>query len=273
VPDPDSDADLDLDLDLEKDPFGAFARLYDWEHDQFDQDVTLYLALARRFGGPVLELACGTGRVLAALANAGFACTGVDSSPAMLERAAWRLRERALSAQLVQQRVEELHLEGTFRTILWPLDGLGLLLTRADQLAALRAARACASYDGRLVLDLANGNLRGGEVSEELQRHLTAPDPSTGRLITKWAARRSDPSEQLDELTFLYDETDEQQIVHRTTVQLGLRWFTRFELGLLLERAGWEQTDLYGGYALESYGPSSERLLVVARPGPQSTET
>jgi SAM-dependent methyltransferase len=266
VPDPDSDADL------EKNPFDAFARLYDWEHDHFDEDVTLYVALVRRFGGPVLELACGTGRVLATLASAGFACTGVDSSPAMLARAAQRLREHALSARLVQQPVEELHLDGTFRTILWPLDGLGLLLTRTAQLAALRAARACASHDGRLVLDLANGNLRGGEVAEELQRHLTAPDPSTGRLITKWAARRSDPSEQVDELTFLYDETDKDQVVHRTTVQFNLRWFTRFELELLLERAGWEQTELYGGYALEHYGPSSERLLVVARPGAQSTD-
>ncbi|MBV9356623.1 MAG: class I SAM-dependent methyltransferase [Chloroflexi bacterium] len=266
MPDPDSDTDLDTN------PFDTFARLYDWEHDQFDQDVTLYLALVRRFGGPVLELACGTGRVLATLASAGFGCTGVDSSPAMLERAAQRLRDHALSAQLVQQRVEELHLDRTFRTILWPLDGLGLLLTRAAQLAALRAARACISHDGRLVLDLANGNLRGGELPEELQRHLTAPDPSTGRLITKWSARRSDPAEQLDELTFLYDETDEDRVVHRTTVQLSLRWFTRWELELLLERAGWEQAELYGGYALESYGPSSERLLVVARPARQSTE-
>ncbi len=190
----------------------------------------------------------------------------------MLERAEQRLRERALSARLVQQRVEELDLDGTYRTILWSLDGLGLLLTRAAQLAALRAARACASHDGRLVLDLANGNLRGGEVPEELQRHLTAPDPTTGRLITKWAARRSDASEQVDQLTFLYDETDADTVVHRTTVQLELRWFTRFELELLLERAGWEQTELYGGYGLEGYGPSSERLLVVARPGPQSPE-
>jgi SAM-dependent methyltransferase len=262
----------DADSDAERNPFDAFARLYDWEHDRFDEDITLYLALVRRFGGPVLELACGTGRVLAALASAGYACTGVDSSPAMLERAEQRLRDRTLSARLVHQRVEELDLGGTFRTILWPLDGLGLLLTRAAQLAALRAARACARHDSRLVLDLANGNLRGGEVPEELQRHLTAPDPTTGRLITKWAARRSDPAEQVDRLTFLYDETDADQVVHRTTVQLELRWFTRFELELLLESAGWEQTELYGGYALESYGPSSERLLVVARPGPQSPE-
>ncbi len=61
----------DADSAADGNPFDAFARLYDWEHDRFDADITLYLALVRRFGGPVLELACGTGRVLAALASAG----------------------------------------------------------------------------------------------------------------------------------------------------------------------------------------------------------
>jgi SAM-dependent methyltransferase len=254
-------------------PFERFARLYDWEHDPFGDDLGVYVALARRFGGPVLELACGSGRVLQALAAAGFRCTGVDSSPAMLARARERFARAGLAGELVEQRLEALRLDGRFRTILWPLDGLGLLRARAAQLAALGAARACATHDARLVLDLANGNLRGGaELPEEVQRHLTAPDPATGRLITKWAVRRTDPAEQVDELTFLYDEEDAGGCLRRTTVQLSLRWFTRFELELLLERAGWEVAELYGGYDLHPYGPTSERLLVVARghaPGPR----
>jgi SAM-dependent methyltransferase len=242
-------------------------RLYDWEHDLFQDDLAVYVALARRFGGPVLELGCGTGRVLLALAAAGFQCTGVDSSAAMLRRAHERLQQAGLSVNLVEQHLETLHLDDQYRTVLWPLDGMGLLGTRTAQLAALRAARARASHDARLVLDLANGNLRGGaEPLEEVQRHLTAPDPDTGRLITKWAVRRPDPSQQVDELTFLYDDENDAGCLHRTTVQLSLRWFTRFELELLLERSGWEPAELYGGYGLDAYGPTSERLLMIARP-------
>ena len=74
-----------------RNPFDTFARLYDWEHDRYLLDVDVHLGFARRFGGPVLELACGTGRLLGPLAQAGFAVTGVDSSPAMLERARQRL--------------------------------------------------------------------------------------------------------------------------------------------------------------------------------------
>jgi hypothetical protein len=48
-------------------------------------------------------------------------------------------------------------------------------------------------------------------------------------------------------------------------VELRLRWFTRFELELLLQSTGWQVEELYGNYDLEPYGPSSDRLVVVAR--------
>jgi SAM-dependent methyltransferase len=235
------------------------ARLYDWEHDPYRDDEDLFVALARRFGGPVLELACGTGRLLAPLAAAGLDCTGVDVAPAMLARARQRLDRLGLTARLVEQDMTRLRLEGRFRTILLVLDSFGLLVDQADQVATLKAAKAHATHDGRFVLDVSNGNLRGGaEPAEELLHHLTAES------ITKWVVRRPHPAEQLDELLCLYDELDEG-VVRRTIVEFKLRWFSRFELELLLEKAGWEVDELYGGYGLEPYGPTSDRLIFVCR--------
>jgi SAM-dependent methyltransferase len=236
------------------------ARLYDWEHDPYRDDLELFVALARRFGGPVLELACGTGRLLAPLAQAGLECTGVDIQPAMLARARQRLERLGLSARLVEQDMTRLQLEGQrCRTILLVLDSFGLLVDQADQLASLRAAKQHATHDGRLVLDVSNGNLRGGsEPVEELLHQLT------GQSITKWVVRRPHPAEQLDELLCFYDELD-GDLVRRTMVELELRWFTRIELELLLDKAGWHVDEVYGGYGLEPFGPSSDRLIVVAR--------
>ncbi len=248
-------------------PFDAIARLYDWEHDPYVDDIEAYVGLAKRFGGPVLELACGTGRVLVPLARAGLRTTGVDSSPAMLARATARLERAGLRATLVQQDVTRLDLDGPFRTVLFPLDGLALLVTRQDQFAALRGARRVVAHDGALVLDVGNGNLRGGnEAVDELLHDLTAPDPDTGRPITKWVVRHPRPAEQLDDLLFLYDELDESNRVLRSSAELRLRWFTRNELELLLESAGWRADDVYGDYDLEPFGPTSPRLLLVARP-------
>jgi SAM-dependent methyltransferase len=249
-----------------KNPFDRFARLYDWEHDGYLADVDVLLGFARRFGGPVLELACGSGRLLAPLSRAGFAVTGVDSSPVMLERARKRLEANGLQANLVEQRLEALNLEDRYRTIIVALDSFGLLTGREDQLRALRAARQHATHDARLIVDLANGNLRGsGEPTEELLHDLTMPDPETGRPITKFVLRRPRPAEQLDELLFFYDEQDERGFLRRSTVELELRWFTRFELELLLQSAGWQPDELYGNYDLAPFDASSDRLLVVAR--------
>jgi SAM-dependent methyltransferase len=252
-----------------RNPFDQLARLYDWEHDGYVVDIAVHVGFAQRFGGPVLELACGSGRLLGPLAQAGFACAGVDSSAAMLERARVRL-EHLADAQpprLFQQRLEALQLDERYRTIILGLDSFGLLIDRDDQVRALRAARAHATHDARLILDVANGNLRGSlsEPTEELIHDLTMPDPETGRPISKFIVRRSRPDEQVDELMFFYDEQDERGYLRRSMVELRLRWFTRFELELLLQSAGWQVDELYGNYDLEPYGPTSDRLLVVAR--------
>ena len=257
---------------VSRNPFDRFARLYDWEHDGYLADVDVHVGFARRFGGPVLELACGTGRLLAPLARAGFAVTGVDSSAPMLERARERLATLELAATLVQQPMQTLNVGATFRTIIIGLDSFGLLLTRNDQLKALQAARQRATHDGRIIIDVANGNLRGAsEPGEELVHDLTLPDQVSGRPITKFVLRRPMPSEQLDELMFFYDEQDARGYLRRSMVELKLRWFTRFELELLLQTAGWHVEEVYGDYGLGEFGPSSDRLIVVAAPASHQT--
>jgi hypothetical protein len=77
--------------------------------------------------------------------------------------------------------------------------------------------------------------------------------------------RRPRPAEQIDDLMLFYDEQDERGYLKRSTVQLKLRWFTRFELELLLEASGWQADEVYGSYDLAPFGEDSERLIVVAR--------
>jgi ubiquinone/menaquinone biosynthesis C-methylase UbiE len=68
----------------------ALARLYDLDLEEDPGDLDLYLALANRTGGPVLEIAVGSGRIAVPLAMAGHDVTGIDRDPGMLRRAAVR---------------------------------------------------------------------------------------------------------------------------------------------------------------------------------------
>ena len=60
--------------------------LYDAEN-HWSTDDDFYLVLTQQVGGPVLDVACGTGRLARAIAQAGLQVTGMDIMPAMLERA------------------------------------------------------------------------------------------------------------------------------------------------------------------------------------------
>ena len=67
------------------------AVLYDWEYRRRRDDVRFYRTLADERGGPVLDLGCGTGRLMAPLLRAGHTVVGVDVAPTMLARAAARI--------------------------------------------------------------------------------------------------------------------------------------------------------------------------------------
>src|SRR5215210_4150658 len=79
------------------DPYAELPELDDLEHAGFSEDVDLYLRLAEVVGDPILELGCGTGRVLGALAAAGNWVIGVDRSRPMLDRARSGLQVQAQS--------------------------------------------------------------------------------------------------------------------------------------------------------------------------------
>ena len=75
------------------DPYAQFAGFYDLEYADFDADLDFYRTFALRANGSILELGCGTGRVLLALEDIGLPLTGVDSSASMLDIARREVRE------------------------------------------------------------------------------------------------------------------------------------------------------------------------------------
>jgi SAM-dependent methyltransferase len=251
-------------------PFDLLARYYDWEHDDYDVDVPLYLDFARRTGGPILELACGSGRLLAPLLQLGERVVGVDSSGPMLERARRTLGKAGGGAGLLARAtlhradVRSFALDERFRLAICGLDSFGLLLTIDDQLAALRRIRHHLVPGGVVILDLANGNGRGAEPTDELVLQRAGIDPESGHQLAKWTARGSDHGEQIDHYTYFYDDVGDDGLVRRQAVRLDLRYFGRFELELLLRQADLVPEAFYGSYDLAPYAAGSERLIAVA---------
>ncbi|HEX5498487.1 MAG TPA: class I SAM-dependent methyltransferase, partial [Thermomicrobiales bacterium] len=182
----------------EPDPYAAIAELYDQEHADWADDLDFFLNVARVVGDPILELGCGTGRLLVPLAEAGFRVVGVDRSPAMLARAERFAAEAGVADQvaLVETGMTDIdHVPGgPFGLVLIPLNGLLHLASAVEQRQALAAARRSLDPRGQLVLDLFNptpDTLRpfdGGVVHEG---RWTLAD---GGRIDKFSARRVSPA-------------------------------------------------------------------------------
>src|ERR1051326_6676889 len=144
-------------------PYTLLARYYDLENAGFTEDLSFWLELAEEFGGPILELGCGTGRVLLNLARRGYAVTGIDNSPEMLDRLEAKLKQAstghlATPPTLIRAAMTDFNVTGAspFSLGLIPFNTFMHLLTPADQIAALSCIRRHLKLGGALALDLPN---------------------------------------------------------------------------------------------------------------------
>jgi SAM-dependent methyltransferase len=249
------------------DSYAALARFYDLENAEFTEDLPCWIDLARTLGGPVLELGCGSGRVMLQLAREGFDVTGVDSSPAMLALARGRLaRQKNLAAKitLVEENFVRLRLGKTFPLILLPFNTLAHMVDPADARAALETVAAHLAPGGQAALVLPNPIPIYGDPPEGLVLERTFRDEERGVTIQQFSSLRADRAAQLGHITWIYDEIDAAGTVRRTIVPMTLRYFFPSELSLLMERTGLRLLHLWGDYGGAPFGEDSPVLIAVA---------
>ncbi len=250
------------------------ARWYDLDLRDDPGDLDLYLALAARQGGPILELAAGSGRIAVALAAAGHEVVGVDLDPAMLgrARAAWDRaggrtgRRRIGSLELVEADLLEVELGAGFGLVVLALNSLLLLGTAERQQAALAAMARHLRPDGRAVVDVwlpgpDDLALYDGRLLLEWER----ADEASGQRVAKLAAARHDPATAVVELTTMFDawpaEGGAPSRVSRTD---RLRLVGAAELQRMAEAAGLRVETMGGDHELTPFGPGAERAVLVA---------
>jgi len=238
------------------------------------QDVSFYVETACEYGGPVLELGCGTGRVLIATARAGVDITGLDAAERML--AACRERLGAEPPE-VQQRarvscgdMRAFDLGRTFRVVTIPFRPFQHLLTVEEQLACLAAIRRHLAPNGRLVFDLFNPSIHnlatptdGAEGNEDPPFIL--PD---GRIVVRRQRMLDrDLINQINTSELVYYVTHPDGRQERLVHLIRMRCLFRFEAEHLLVRAGFAVEHLYAGFDRSPYGSQYPgELIFVARP-------
>jgi SAM-dependent methyltransferase len=257
---------------MDVDAYARIAELYDLEHDDYSEDVDFYLNFVEAVGDPVLELGCGTGRLLTGIADAGFRITGLDRSGAMLERARERVVRSAASHFVALQEGEISTATdvpgGPFGVAIIALNGLLHLADGRAQREALASVRQALDPRGLLLIDVLNPTpetLRGLDHSLVHEGVWYLAD---GRRVDKFASRRVAPATQSIATELWYDLTGPDGAVQRIATSLPMRYLYPSELELMLELAGFAEWQVYGNYDLEPFGDQSERLIVAAEVTP-----
>jgi ubiquinone/menaquinone biosynthesis C-methylase UbiE len=249
--------------------FRVAAPFYDADYAalRWDADVPFYVDLARESGGPVLEMGCGTGRVLLPVARAGVRIHGIDFSSDMLAQLESKLAVESAEVRdrvsFSQGDIRSADVGAKFSLVTAPFGVAQLLLARGDQRAWLRNVSRHLLPGGALCFDVFQPNYSYLVEPRGPYTDVDRTDPATGRRTRRVA--RTVPHNEFQtidvEFHWIVEERD------RTAEAAGalrLRWFTRGELENLLELEGFEITDYWGSFSREPFGEGAAEQIVRA---------
>ena len=207
--------------------------------------------------GPILEPACGSGRALIPLLEAGHEVVGFDASAEMLENCKARCAERGLSPDLSQQRFEDFHYDRRFGVVFVPAGSFGLIDDFAAALAALRRFRDHLVPGGLVILDVQPVSTLAA--SGASRRSWTADNGDlmiceTRRMKLDWIAQR-------EEHHTIYERWRDNRMVESWLEPMALRYWGVEELTMALREAGFGQVAAIGNYDRRRAPRSGDRAL------------
>ena len=239
-------------------------------------DIAFWQAVAPAVSdGPLLELGCGTGRVLLPLARAGHEMVGIDLSESMLALGRTKLQVEPPEVRdrvtLLEADMTSFDLGRRFAQIYCAFGSFHHLRTVEEQLACLDRCSNHLLPRGTLVLDLINPDpapsaVRGDEPADS-DTTAGIVDWTGGRRVRSWATVVGcNRSLQCNDCEVTYEIVEADGTTRRLTETFPMRFVFRYELEHLLARSGFRIAALYGDYDRSPLSDESPGIIVVAEP-------
>jgi SAM-dependent methyltransferase len=225
------------------------ADLYDLLFNSYEADLDFYLGAAKQAGGPVLDVGCGTGRVLLPCLAAGIDADGVDNSAEMLDRLRLNAKARGLRAHVELADMRSLRMARRYSLVMLPFNAFAHNLTADDQIATLRCCHDHLLPGGRLVFDTfsATPAMLAEPVGPPVLE-LEVLHPETRSQVRLYDGRRLDAATQTQHSQIEIQEMDAAgQVAHSHRFEAVVRWTYPSEMELLLRQAGFARCEITGG--------------------------
>ncbi len=235
-------------------------------------NLDFYLELARQSGGPVLEIGCGTGRVLLPIAREDIEIHGVDNSSPMLE-----ILQQHLQAEPEKVRSKVKVFPGDMRDfrlsrkcplVIMPFRPLQHMCTLEDQLNALATAAFHLDETGTLAFDVFYpkfNSISAGIGQETFELEWPSPsDPA--RVVRRYFRKDSvDKINQILSLTFIFRTYQGGELVLEESEPLTMSYYTYPHLKALFRSAGLQTFQEYGSFAGTPLDNNAEEMIFLLR--------
>lgn len=250
--------------------FDVVAKYYD---DAFgsaaaQHDVEMYKSFARRFGGPILEIGCGTGRILKPIADMGIEIDGIDVSETMVSILKSKIAGIIPVPNIYLGDMRSIELTRRYRLVTIPFRTLQHMITIEDKLHALVTAKSHLREGGRLIFDVAFPNYEslasgfGDECLAAEWRPETESD-RVGRMFFRREGYRRKNQVMIGSLIFRLLDGD--NVVNEEIQSLEMHFFSLPELEALCKSVKLEIEEFYGSYDLKPFEENSTQMVFVAK--------
>lgn len=243
--------------------------IYDAMNSDQEVDIPFYLQYLAETGGPFLDVGCGTGRILFPALSQGSAAHGIDQEEAMLKIATERSRTLDLLDQTRLRLIKgnALHHEFTnsYGLIALSYNFLMHVWQNEDQIKLFKNLRDAAHSHTHIIIDLPHpAEMFNGRETGALMHERDIINPENGQLIQIYSYSDIDISNQFMAITWWFDEISSKGKISRTVTKQRLRFFSKAEVSLILQLAGWREIAAFGDYDRSPFEDGSERMILVA---------
>lgn len=251
------------------------AEYYDYILPYAD-DIDYYINLAKQSGGPVLELAAGTGRTIIPLAKAGIEIIGLDISSRMLNLCRKQIEKETEEVRsritLLERDMRDFNINRTFPLVTIPYSSFTYLTEAEDQLSCLDSVNRHLEPGGTFFMTVFNESVQAladtGAFKEfDITPEFTMPD---GRKVyRRFCYVERDYTRQVEVKDSIFYVTHRDGKKERLVHRFSMRYFFSFELIHLFARAGLEVTGLYSDYNGTPHDAAIRdgMIIVTARKG------
>lgn len=246
-----------------------YAEYYDLDHGG-DFDIPFYHEYANKHGPPILELACGTGRILIPLAESGVKIDGLDFSENMLTVCQNKLKERGLSnrTNLFCMNMADFDLPcKEYGLICIPARSFMHLFTQDAQIGCLECSYRHLRPGGVFIVDVYAPGYRSFLQDPDAPFKVTKEYdlPNGNHVVRSDRFVSNDPVMQIQHCERRFQEfSPNGSIVRERVIPMDTRYTFRYELLLLLEKMGFEVQDVFRDYERNPFDGTGE-IIVVAR--------